>query len=245
MTPPLSSRFDAGKLLLLVGFLVLGALGWDWPVLWPFKLLAVMGHETGHALASLIAGGAVSRVSISGNEAGECLSLIPDRFLSRVFVYSAGYLGSAVISGLLLVLTFRFELRRALLAGACGWLLLMGFLYARDPFTLAFCAGMAAAFGLGARLLPNAAVGIVNLFLASFTSLYAAMDLKDDPRCPGRSFPSRRRSRGRSPSTHARRKRGRRPGGPGNGRSAPPDVRQATATAAESARQAPATSRAR
>lgn len=175
-----ASGLDGGKLLMLVGFLALGIVGWDWPMLWPFKLLAVMGHETGHALAALLAGGSVEKVSIAGNESGECLSAIPTSFFARTIVYSAGYVGSALISVVLLLLTFRFDLRRVVLSAACVWLLAMGLLYARDPFTLAFCGGMAAAFGLGAKYLPPQVVGVVNLFLASFTALYAAMDLKDD-----------------------------------------------------------------
>lgn len=175
-----SSGFDAGKLLLLVAFIALGIFGWDWPAFWPLKLLAVMGHETGHALASLIAGGSVHQVSIAGNQSGECLSAIPDSFFARVLVYSAGYVGSATISMLLLLLTFRFDLRRFILGAACLWLVAIGLLYARDAFTLGFCAAMAGAFGLGARLLPSQLVGLVNLFIASFTSLYAAMDLRDD-----------------------------------------------------------------
>ncbi len=177
---PAATSLDGGKLLLLVGFLALGIVGWDWPVLWPFKLLAVMGHETGHAIASLLAGGSVSRVSIAGNESGECLSAIPTGFFARTIVYSAGYVGSAVVSVVLLLLTFRFDLRRFMLGAACVWLSVMGLLYARDAFTLAFCFGMAIAFGVGARFLPAQVVGVVNLFIASFTALYAAMDLKDD-----------------------------------------------------------------
>jgi hypothetical protein len=178
-TPPVSG-LDGGKLLLLFGFLALGLIGWDWPVLWPFKLLAVMGHETGHALASLLAGGTVSRVSIAGNESGECLSSIPTSFFARTLVYSAGYVGSAILSVVLLMLTFRFDLRRLVLGAACLWLALMGLVYARDAFTLSFCFGMSIAFGLGARILPPQVVGIINLFIASFTALYAAIDLKDD-----------------------------------------------------------------
>ena len=178
-TPPVYS-LDGGKLLLLLGFLALGIVGWNWPVLWPFKLLAVMGHETGHALASLLAGGSVSRVSIAGNESGECLSAIPTSFFARTIVYSAGYVGSAIVSVVLLLLTFRFDLRRLMLGAACVWLAVMGLMYARDAFTLAFCFGMSIAFGLGARFLPPQVVGIINLFIASFTALYAAMDLKDD-----------------------------------------------------------------
>jgi hypothetical protein len=173
-------KLDGGKVLLLLAFVALGIVGWSWPVFWPFKLLAVMGHETGHAIASLLAGGTVSRVTIAGNESGECLSAIPDSFFARVLVFSAGYVGAAIVSVVLLLLTFRFDLRRLMLGAACVWLLLMGVFYARDVFTMAFCAVMAGAFGLGARFLPPGVVGIVNLFIASFTSLYAAMDLRDD-----------------------------------------------------------------
>jgi hypothetical protein len=173
-------RFDPIRLAVLVALLAAGVFLWDTPWLLPFKLLAVMGHETGHALAALLVGGSVDTVSLTPNEAGQCLSRIPEGFVSKVIVYSAGYLGSALISVLLLLLTFRLDARRPMLWLGAAWLGTMGLLYARDGFTLAFCAGMALCFGLAARLLPAAGVGALNLFLASFTALYAAMDLKDD-----------------------------------------------------------------
>ena len=174
------SQLHPGRAALLVAIVVAGAFFWDSPVLLPFKLLSVMGHETGHALASLIVGGSVDRVTLSLDESGACLSRIPDGFFSRAIVFSAGYVGSAIISVLLLVLSFRFDARRIMLAAACFWLALMGLVYARDAFTLFFALGMAALFGAGAKWLPDALVGGLNLFIASFTALYAVMDLKDD-----------------------------------------------------------------
>ncbi len=174
------TELHPGRAALLVGIVVAGAFFWDAPALLPFKLLAVMGHETGHALAALVVGGSVDRVSLSLDESGECLSRIPDGFFARVLVFSAGYVGSAIISVLLLVLSFRFEARRLMLGAACLWLALMGLFYARDAFTLLFSLGMAALFGVGAKWLPGALVGGLNLFIASFTALYAVMDLKDD-----------------------------------------------------------------
>jgi len=56
----------------------------------------------------------------------------------------------------------------------------MGFFYARDSFTIVFAFVMAFIFGFGSKLLPDSVVGAVNGFIASFTALYAAMDLKDD-----------------------------------------------------------------
>jgi hypothetical protein len=174
------SRLHPGRALLLVGLVIGGVLFWDSAVLLPFKLLAVMGHETGHALAALLVGGSVDRVSLALNQGGECLSRIPEGFFARVIVYSAGYVGSSIISVLLLVLSFRFDARRFMLGLACAWLGLMGLFYARDAFTLAFSLGMATLFGVGAKFLHKELVGALNVFIAAFTALYAVMDLKDD-----------------------------------------------------------------
>jgi len=170
----------AGRAVAFLAIVAVSGFFWNSPLLLPFKLLAVMGHETGHALASLLVGGTVQRVSISPNEAGQCLSMVPQSFIGKVLVSSGGYVGSALISAMLLLLTFRFNARRFMLGAACGWLFLMGLLYARDAFTLAFCLVMAVLFGLGAKWLKPGAVAAVNLFIASFNSLYTLLDLKDD-----------------------------------------------------------------
>jgi hypothetical protein len=169
-----------GRLAVLIGIVVVSVLAWDSAVLTPFKLLAVMGHETGHALAAKLVGGEVNQVTVRPNQSGECLSSIPAGFFARVLVYSGGYVGSAIIAVLLLVLTFRFNARRFMLGSAAVWLVVMALFYGRDLFTLGFCLGMAALFAAGAKLLPLELVGALNLFIATFTALYAAMDLKDD-----------------------------------------------------------------
>lgn len=174
------TELHLGRLAALVGIVVVSTVFWDSVVLTPFKLLAVMGHETGHAVAAKLVGGEVNRVTVRLNESGECLSSIPVGFFAKVAVYSGGYVGSAVIAVLLLVLTFRVNARRVMLAAAALWLTVMAVFYGRDLFTLGFCLGMAALFAAGARWLPLELVGGLNLFIAAFTALYAAMDLKDD-----------------------------------------------------------------
>lgn len=77
------SRLHPGRALLLVGLVIGGVLFWDSAVLLPFKLLAVMGHETGHARAAWLVGGSVDRVSLALNRGGECISRIPDGQLSK------------------------------------------------------------------------------------------------------------------------------------------------------------------
>ena len=174
------SQLHFGRLAMMVTIVAACLFFWHTPALLPFKLLAVMGHETGHALASLFAGGSVDKVTLSADESGACLSTLPDGFFAKTLVYSAGYVGGALISVLLLLLTFRFNFRRAMLGLACAWLTLMALFYARDLFTLAFCLSLALLFGAGARYLPASAVGALNFFLATFTALYAAVDLRDD-----------------------------------------------------------------
>lgn len=174
------ARLDFGRVALLVLFLGLGWYFWDSPVLWPLKLLVVMMHETGHALATLLMGGSVDRVTLAANESGACLSSLPTGFMRQVVVYSAGYLGSAVAGSVLLLATFRFRLRHFVLGAASAWLAVMGLVYARDSFTLLFCLGTAVVLGLAAKFLPDAVVDALNLFIAAFTALYAIFDLRDD-----------------------------------------------------------------
>src|SRR3954468_19425342 len=142
------------RLAILVVCLAVGLFLWDSPVLWPLKVLVVMIHESGHAVASLLVGGSVQHISVSGNEAGQCLSTLPDSALGAIVVYSAGYVGSALVGGVLLLATYRYRVRRWMLAAAAAWLVVMAFLYGRDLFTVAFCLGTAAALGLAARFLP-------------------------------------------------------------------------------------------
>jgi hypothetical protein len=149
-------------------------------VLWPLKVLVVMMHETGHAVATLLVGGHVDRVTIAANQSGQCVSALPPGALRQIAIYSAGYVGSAVAGALLLIATLRFRIRRAVLGAMSLWLGVMAVLYAGDAFTLAFCVGTAIALAAGARWLPLGLVGGLNVFIAAFTGLYALFDLRDD-----------------------------------------------------------------
>lgn len=174
------ARLDKGRVALLLVFLGLGWFFWESPFLRPVKLLVVMMHESGHAIASLIVGGSVDKITLKADESGACFSMLPQGAWRQIVVFSAGYLGSAVMGAVLLLATFRFRLRRLVLGAACAWLAVMALLYARDMFTLAFCLGTSVALGLAAKFLPEGAVEVVNLFLAAFTALYALFDFRSD-----------------------------------------------------------------
>jgi hypothetical protein len=172
------SKLDFGRVALLLVLLGVGWYFWDSPVVWPLKLLVVMMHESGHALATLLAGGSVDRITLAANESGACLAHLPTGLVAQVAVYSAGYVGSALAAAFLLLATFRFRLRRLVLAASCVGLAVMGVLYAGDSFTLAFCMGTALVLALAAKYLPDGGVDMLNLSLAGLSALYVALDLR-------------------------------------------------------------------
>ncbi len=180
MKTPSGANLTARRVIAVIASVVVGVVFWDSPLVYPLKLLVVMMHESGHALGTLLVGGAVDQISIRPDQSGQCLSLLPPGLFGKVFVYSAGYVGSAIAGGALLIATLRFGLRRWVLGAACVWLAVMGLVYAGDPFTWIFCLVTAGAMGLGARFLPDGAVDVVNLFIAAFSGLYVVFDVRDD-----------------------------------------------------------------
>jgi hypothetical protein len=174
------SRLNGRRLVALSGCIAVAVIFWNAAALEPLKLLVVMMHESGHALASLLVGGHVQRVVIATDQSGYCLSQIPTGFFNAVAVYSAGYLGSAIAGSVLLWLSFRFRLHRFVLGAIAAWLVAMAFLLAGNAFTVVFCLGAALVFGVSAAKLNEAVVEWIVLFIAAFSGLYALFDLRDD-----------------------------------------------------------------
>jgi membrane-associated protease RseP (regulator of RpoE activity) len=174
----------------MVALVVAGLWFWNAPWLAPLRLLVVLVHETGHALATLLFGGRVERVLLGADESGQCLSSLPAGWLPRIAVYSAGYVGSAISGALQLILAFRFRLHRAVLYAMGAWVAAMGVIYAGNGFTLGYCLAMGAVLLVLARVLPPGGVKAVVMVIAVFTGLYALFDLRDDLWRPGGGGPS-------------------------------------------------------
>jgi peptidase M50B-like protein len=170
-----------GKLLFaLAASAVLGILFWNtWP-LYPFKLLVVLMHESGHAAATLLVGGSVDRIVVSPNEAGLTMSRYPPSLIREIIISSAGYVGSTVSGCVLLWTAARSKEGRWPLIALAAWCALVTVLYVRDAFTLLFAGGCALALGLLARFgTPLLRRGLL-VFLAAFSCSYALYDIRDD-----------------------------------------------------------------
>jgi len=157
-----------------------GVLAWDTRAIYPLKLLAVLIHESGHAIAAKLVGGTVESITIDSLQGGLCTFRYEPSFLHDVITSSAGYLGSAVSGALLLVAALRFNAGRLVLALLSAALVFVLVFWARSAFTFAAALGMAAVLGLAAKYLPSELSQLMAIFLAVFNSLYALFDLRDD-----------------------------------------------------------------
>jgi hypothetical protein len=173
-------HLDGRLLFALAAAGVVGILFWNtWP-LYPFKLLVVLMHESGHAGATLLVGGSVDAIRVSPDQGGLTISRFPPSLLRQIVISSAGYVGSAVSACVLLYAAARSREGRWPLIALAVWCALVAALYVRDGFTLVFVGACALALGLLAR---HGAVWLrraVLVFLAAFSSCYALYDIRDD-----------------------------------------------------------------
>ena len=163
-----ASRLETKLLAVLGASFVAGILFWHtWP-LYPFKLLVVLMHESGHAAATLLTGGSVRQIVVDRREGGYTLSLIPPGLWSQIVVSSAGYLGSTISGCVLLLLAARSKTGRWPLVALAVWTGFVAALWVRDPFTLV------------ARFGPSLLRRGLLVFLGTFSVSYALYDIRDD-----------------------------------------------------------------
>jgi hypothetical protein len=174
----LFSNVDWKVLLTLVGLMVPVVFLWDTWAVYPLKILVVFFHELSHGLAALVTGGKIDRIALVAQEGGFCYTMGGSRFI----ILSAGYLGSLVFGGLVLLLAARTRWDRGVAIALGGVVLLVTALFMRPVLSFGFGFGLATAAVLvvSGWKLPE----VVNDYLlraVGLTScLYAVLDIKSD-----------------------------------------------------------------
>jgi hypothetical protein len=170
------SRIDWGQLGLLGGLFVFVAIFWNTILVYPVKLFVVLLHELSHALAALLTGGHVLAITLSPQLGGVTQTVGGWPFL----IASAGYLGSIVWGGLILLLAARSRRDRAL-AQAVGVLVVGAtLLFTRNLFGLVFGILFGLALIVVARRLSDAFSDLFLKFLGLTSCLYVVLDIKSD-----------------------------------------------------------------
>ncbi len=122
------------RLLILAGLIIAIFLLWNYPVLYPLKLLVVFFHESSHALMTVATGGSVEALVIDPMQGGHVISLGGNRFLTL----SAGYLGSLIWGVIIYLIAVRTRFDKAMMFLLGVVVITIAGFFIREMFALVF-----------------------------------------------------------------------------------------------------------
>lgn len=147
-------------------------------ILYPFELLTTWFHEMSHGLMAIIIGGNFSHLVIHADTSGTAYNFIPDSIIKKVFVYSAGYLGSAFFGAVLIILSKWAKPSRFVLGFLSLALLLSIVLFVRNLFGIFVVLIFSVIFGYLAIKMNHKINSFVLNLLAGIVSLNSLADIK-------------------------------------------------------------------
>lgn len=159
-------------LMLCVGYF------WESSWVYPLKVLTVFFHEISHGLGAIVTGGSIKEINLSPAQGGLCWTAGGWRFV----VLPAGYLGSMIFGGVILVAASRTDFDRQIMQVLGIVLLIISILYVRPFLSFGFGFGVATSLGmLGLASYASKSLNDLSLKLIGLTScLYAVLDIKSD-----------------------------------------------------------------
>jgi hypothetical protein len=162
----------------LLGLMVVVWFLWNTWVIFPLKILVVFFHELSHGLTALATGGRIVEIRLTANEGGLCVTAGGSRFLTL----NAGYLGSLVFGGVILLLAARTKSGRGISICLGALVLLVCLIWIRPLFEFGFmfAAGAGLALIAAGAFLTARANGLLNKTIGLTSCLYAVMDIKSD-----------------------------------------------------------------
>ncbi len=169
-------NMERNRLVLLLTTVMLLTFWHHWLVL-PLKLLVVLFHELGHALAALLTGGNVLEIKVGLDQGGHTLTQGGSRFL----ILNGGYLGS-LLFGVGLLMAVRRPRAGPVAAGLLGvvaWITAILWV-PLFSFAFLFCMGIGLAF-LALTRARNEDLALWSVrTVGLFSVLYALLDIRDD-----------------------------------------------------------------
>lgn len=160
---------------LILIFIVISFL-WGTVVLYPLKIFVVFMHEVSHGLAAYLTGGTIVEIEVNPQQGGHAVTKGGNRFL----ILTAGYLGSLIWGGIILLMAARTHFDKAIstLIGIGMVGITIGF--GSDIFTYLFGVG----FGVGliaiGLFLPESVNDWILRVIGTTSCLYAILDIKSD-----------------------------------------------------------------
>ena len=170
------------QLVLLMAFLAVTFLFWNTYLIYPVKLLVVMLHELSHGLMAELFGGDIINIQIDSRIGGYCRYTVPDSFLARFMIASAGYLGSLVWGALILLGAVLSDKDRYISLAIGIILLILSWFVIKtgEWFGIVMTVGFALFMLLSARYLSDTFHDYFLKFIGMVSCLYVILDIKDD-----------------------------------------------------------------
>lgn len=139
-------------------------------LVYPLRIFVTLMHETAHALAALATGGAVERIEIASNGSG----LTYTRGGWALVIANAGYLGTMLYGGALVMLSKQAKHTRRALTGTTLLIGLVTLFWVKPILSFGFLAGLVLTVGLAATL--YLATTRVTHFLVSFLGVQSCLN---------------------------------------------------------------------
>ncbi|MCC6797762.1 MAG: M50 family metallopeptidase [Candidatus Hydrogenedentes bacterium] len=162
----------------LVACIIIIVVLWDTWAVYPLRLLVVFFHELSHGITAVITGGSIVEIQMNAQEGGLCITRGGNRFLTL----SAGYLGSLLWGGAILLFATRTKGSQIVLELLGGLLIVVTLIWVRP--LIGFGVGFGLATGLVLIALANFLRPMITeliLIVIGLTScLYAVLDIKSD-----------------------------------------------------------------
>ena len=165
-------------ILALIVSLGLWSLPFGGFVLYPFKLLSTWVHEMWHGVAMMLTGAGFSRLEVFRDTSGLAFQERGAGGLTVAVIASAGYMGTALLGGLLIVITQRWHRPRTVLLGLSIALGLSLLFWVSNDFGQGAVALGAIALLVLARFAPERVVTFVAVFLAAQACINAVLDIR-------------------------------------------------------------------
>ncbi|HEY9188011.1 MAG TPA: M50 family metallopeptidase [Candidatus Paceibacterota bacterium] len=164
------------QIIILIILTILSFIFWNTIVVYPVKLFVVLLHELSHGLAAILTGGKIIKVEISYLIGGSCTT----QGGSPSLIANAGYLGSILLGGLLLVHSSKSKNIKFLGLFLSLSIFLITIFYIRNSFGIIFGISFSFILFLLTFILPKKILEWILKFIGLVSCFYVLIDIKED-----------------------------------------------------------------
>jgi hypothetical protein len=164
------------QLTYLIFLLGLINLCWEYPILYPLKLLVVFFHESSHALATILTGGIVKELVINHQQGGHVISQGGNEFI----IISAGYIGSLLWGVVIFVATVKSVYDKVIMAVLGVTIITITIVLSSSLFSWLFGLLSGGAMLLMAKFLADKYNDFALRLIGLTSMMYAPLDIYSD-----------------------------------------------------------------